>query len=563
MPTVLSGLIRNLKTDLTRDGETVTDGTLLERFLGGHEDAFGALVGRHGPMVLGVCRRLLGNAQDAEDAFQATFLVAVRKADSVRPRDLFGNWLYGVAYRTALEARHRIARRTAREKQMANIPHPLHTDPEAGEEELRHLLDRELSRLPEKYRVPIVLCELQGRSRRDVARHLHLPEGTLSSRLATARKWLARRLSRHLPALSIGSLASFLAGDASATVPPTLLRSTIQAATLARAGQVVAAIASPHVVALSEGVLKAMLLSKLKVASFFALVVVAMMAGAAVAGAAMTGYCAGAGDPVPALQTASGQLETEEVNEQNAPDAGQLDGEEADEQKAPKKRQRAEGDTEVIKGSGDEATKELKLSGFTSVEVGAMFQVQITQAKSFRVVVTADDNVLPYVKVTKEGSTLKIGLEGKRLRLQKVTLKVAITMPRLAGVSASGASKVELKGIKSNRDCKVRASGASHLKGDLQAGNLDLEASGASHVSLTGSARSAKLAGNGASHLALAGLTLRSANVVLSGASHAKVNVASELDYKLSGASHLQYVGEPKIGTKKVSGASRAAGQAQ
>src|SRR5207245_903095 len=120
-----SGLIRRLKTELAGDGEAVTDGTLLERFLSRHDEAaFAALVRRHGPMVLGVCRRLLRDPHDAEDAFQATFLVAVRKASSVRPRDLFGNWLYGVAYRTALEARARIARRRAREKQTDDMPHP-------------------------------------------------------------------------------------------------------------------------------------------------------------------------------------------------------------------------------------------------------------------------------------------------------------------------------------------------------------------------------------------------------------------------------------------------------
>src|SRR5262249_20449250 len=150
---------------------------------------------------------LLGNPHDAEDAFQATFLVAVRKAASVRPRELFGNWLHGVAYRTALEARARIARRRAKEKQVEELPHPAQAEPEAVWQELRPLLDRELSRLPDKYRVPVVLCDLEGRSRQEVARQLRLPEGTLSSRLATARKTLARRLSRYGPVLSGGLLA--------------------------------------------------------------------------------------------------------------------------------------------------------------------------------------------------------------------------------------------------------------------------------------------------------------------------------------------------------------------
>src|SRR5690348_6347229 len=136
MPTVLSGLIRRLKAELAGDGLAVTDGALLERFLGRHDgDAFAELVRRHGPMVLGVCRRLLRDPHDAEDAFQATFLVAVRKAASVRPRELFGNWLYGVAYRTALGARAGIARRRAREKQAADVPHPPQAGADAGREE--------------------------------------------------------------------------------------------------------------------------------------------------------------------------------------------------------------------------------------------------------------------------------------------------------------------------------------------------------------------------------------------------------------------------------------------
>src|SRR5437763_852348 len=131
-----------------------SDGQLLDRFIARRDEAaFAELLRRHGPMVLGVCRRLLGHAQDAEDAFQATFMVLVRKARSVMPRELVGNWLYGVAYRVALEAQARAGRRRAREKQVEDMPHP--TTPAADPtDDLRPVLDRELSRLPEKYRVP-------------------------------------------------------------------------------------------------------------------------------------------------------------------------------------------------------------------------------------------------------------------------------------------------------------------------------------------------------------------------------------------------------------------------
>ncbi|MBV8430290.1 MAG: sigma-70 family RNA polymerase sigma factor, partial [Solirubrobacterales bacterium] len=155
--------------------------------------AFQALLRRHGPMVLGVCRRVLGDRHEAEDAFQATFLVLVRKAASVVPRDMVGNWLYGVARQTALKARATTARRRAREKQVTAMPEPA---PERRESrhDLQPLLDEELSRLPDKYRAVIVLCDLEGKTRKEVARQLGWPEGTVAGRLARARAVLAKRL---------------------------------------------------------------------------------------------------------------------------------------------------------------------------------------------------------------------------------------------------------------------------------------------------------------------------------------------------------------------------------
>jgi RNA polymerase sigma factor (sigma-70 family) len=242
-----------------------SDGELLSCFIERREEsAFAALLRRHGPMVLGVCRRVLRDVHDAEDAFQATFLVLVRKAASVRPREAVGNWLYGVAYRTALEARAKIARRHAREKPMDDLPQA-EAKPQAGWHELLPLLDQELHRLPDKYRLAVVLCDVQGRSRKDVARQLAIPEGTLSSRLATARKRLAVRLSRLGFALSGASLAVLLAENAApASVPAPLFLSTTQAALLVAAGHTAAA---GVVSTLTEGVLKTMFLAKLKTVS--------------------------------------------------------------------------------------------------------------------------------------------------------------------------------------------------------------------------------------------------------------------------------------------------------
>jgi RNA polymerase sigma factor (sigma-70 family) len=283
----LSNVLKHLQRTLVpADGCALTDGQLLARFAaGGDEAAFAALLRRHGPMVLGVCRRTLRHEQDAEDAYQATFLVLARKAGSLRRREGIGSWLYGVAYRTARGARRLRARRSAVERQVDELPHPA-VEP-AEPQDWRPLLDRELNRLPERLRAPVVLCELEGKSRSEAARELGLPEGTLSSRLATARRVLARRLARPVGA------------PAPACVPPALFLSTTKAAVLLMSGRAgVAAVASAPVAALTEGVLKTMYLAKLKT------VAVVVVCGVAALGLGTGGvlYQARAGAPGGALQ---------------------------------------------------------------------------------------------------------------------------------------------------------------------------------------------------------------------------------------------------------------------
>jgi RNA polymerase sigma factor (sigma-70 family) len=219
-------------------------------------------------MVWRVCLRVLGHVQDAEDTFQATFLVLARKASSVIKRESVGSFLYGVAYRTALEAKTIHARRRSREKQGEQMPHS-EVMP-ADETDWRPWLDVELSRLPEKYRTPVVLCDLEGRTRKEAARQLRVPEGTLSSRLAMARRLLAKRLARYGLTLSGVALAAALAQDAtSAHLPASLLLSTTKAV----AGQVTL---SSLVEVLVKGALQTMLLAKLKVAVGAAMVVAAL-----------------------------------------------------------------------------------------------------------------------------------------------------------------------------------------------------------------------------------------------------------------------------------------------
>lgn len=256
-----SGLLRHLHAAFDRDGAGVTDGELLNRFLRHRDDAaVTLLVRRHSSMVWGVCRRLLHSHHDAEDAFQATFLVLVRKAASVVPREMVANWLYGVAHQTAVRVRATAAKRGVRERQGMEIPDPAQAETRA--DDLLPLLDQELSCLPERFRALIVLCDLEGKTRKEVAQQLGCPEGTVASRLARARAMLAKRLARHGFAVSGVSVACVLSqGAASASV----LASTIKAVSLLATAQAVSCVlTSAKVVALTEGVVKAMFVSKIK-----------------------------------------------------------------------------------------------------------------------------------------------------------------------------------------------------------------------------------------------------------------------------------------------------------
>lgn len=265
MPTSpLHVVLRHLMADLGPNEGGMTDGDLLARFLRSRdEDALAALVRRHAPMVWGVCCRLLHNHHDAEDAFQATFLVLVRRAADV-PRQAVANWLYGVARQTAVRLRALGAKRRRRETQVVNMPEP--TVAEARDTGLQSAVDEELDRLPGHYRGVIVLCDLEGMTRKEAARQLGIPEGSVASRLARARQMLAKRLTQRGTVFSGGSIAAVLSAEsAPACAPPALVASTIKAASLFAAGQAAATgVISAQVAALSEGVIRAMFVAKLK-----------------------------------------------------------------------------------------------------------------------------------------------------------------------------------------------------------------------------------------------------------------------------------------------------------
>jgi len=271
----LTGVLQCLRrTVLAADGPT--DGELLERYRSRRDDtAFEMLLRRHAPMVWGVCRRVLGDVHDAEDAFQATFLVLVRKARSVRPAQMAGNWLHGVAYRTAMNAKANRSKRKSRETQTCCRERAAAED----DRSLERLVDQEVECLPPKYRSVLVLCDLEGKTRKQAARQLGCPEGTVAGRLARARVLLAKRLSRHGFALSGGALAvELVRSTASAGVPVRLVGAAIQSATAFALGTSAAGIPA-NVITLTKGVLKAMLLDKLKLAFVFVAVLLAGVAG--------------------------------------------------------------------------------------------------------------------------------------------------------------------------------------------------------------------------------------------------------------------------------------------
>lgn len=248
---------------IQREEASPSDGRLLIDYLDSRDNALLAiLVRRHSSMVWNVCRRVLKTYHDAEDAFQATFLVLARKADSISPPELLGNWLYGVAHQTALKARATTAKRNAREVHGIAIPEPGVFKQDLWDEVLP-LLDMVLRKLPDKYRAAIVLCDLEEKTRKEVAQQLGVPEGTVAARLARARALLAKRMARHGVTLTGSALAALLTEHAASAAPSCALVSlTINAATLAGSGRDIASTATVHSAALATGVLRAMMFTK-------------------------------------------------------------------------------------------------------------------------------------------------------------------------------------------------------------------------------------------------------------------------------------------------------------
>ncbi len=300
------------------------EGELLDRFLrAGDELAFEALLARFGPMVLGVCRQFLRDPNDIDDAFQATFLVLVRKAGSLRRRELVGNWLYGVAHRVASRSRAGSARRGAR------APHghdavdrlPARQDQlSAAEAEPASWIHEEIRRLPEKYRALVLLCYFEGQTHEQAAARLGCPVGTVKGRLARAREMLRKRLVRRGLALTSAAIGSQLAeAPLNAAVPEPLVFATVRAARAAVAcsarSLVAATGVSLPVAALTDGVLQTMVITQLKAA-----VVPLLLAGVVTTGAVLVAAAPQSGRPGEPQATAPARPQVAVDTEKSAPD---------------------------------------------------------------------------------------------------------------------------------------------------------------------------------------------------------------------------------------------------
>jgi RNA polymerase sigma factor (sigma-70 family) len=318
----LGRVITRLRHIMAADQDgSLTDRQLLERFTADQEEtAFATLVERHGPLVLGLCRRVLHNEHDAEDVFQATFLVLVRKADSIRKLESVGSWLHGVAYRIALKARSQAYRRQSHESAMVHIAEPAEGETKVEWTDLRPVLDEELERLPEKYRAPLLLCYLEGKTYGQAAEQLGWKHGTVCGRLARARELLRGRLERRGVVLSVGLLTALLTGEAAAAVVPAALSATtLKAALLFATGEAAAAgFVSAQAAALTKGVLKTMFLTKLKLTAAFVLAVGLTGAGIGV----FTLDKLGAAQPAarPGLASTAPRLDDDKKDEDEATD---------------------------------------------------------------------------------------------------------------------------------------------------------------------------------------------------------------------------------------------------
>jgi RNA polymerase sigma factor (sigma-70 family) len=507
---------------LRQNGAGLADSQLLELYVTQRDEAaFDALIRRHGPMVLGVCRRILRNQADAEDAFQATFLVFLRKAASIRSRSTVSNWLYGVAHNTALKAKAMDRRRHVKEREARTVPR----DEARAEvwQELQTLLDAELSSLPEKYRAPIVLCDLEGKTIKAAAGILGWPPGTVATRLTRGRARLARQLTKHGLTLSAGVIASALAqASVLGNLPSALLASTTKAASLfAATGQYMAAgVVSAKVAALTDGVMKTMLLAKLRLGVSLLLVLAFIGVGTGVYRA----HGSGSSDTAVETKTPDAQTPGPAAPPGQAMKPAQGDAKTV----ATPVRNNKTMDTNL---DDREMQKEWDLPRFDEIFVSGRVKVIVTPSSEQHVTVHGNPALVrhlePHVmkKPKYDRLVLDLSNQADKTNMGADTIEVRITVPRLSSVIAEGRAAVELRGIENE--------------------SLTLTVSDIAKLEVAGTSKKLLAIVQDSGHLDASRLTAGDVTVTASGKSSSVFRPEKSFNVISSGESRLEYIGTP------------------
>jgi len=500
---------------------SLADVELLRRFVIQRDElAFAQMVRRHGPMVLRTCQRVIGQAHDADDAFQATFMVLVRRAGSIQPPGMLAAWLHGVACRCALALRHKLNRQRGREVPLdESLPVEAHV---AEVKDWLPHLDHEIQRLPRIYRKVVVLCELEGRSRKEVAQLLGVAEGTLSSRLATARKRLAKRLA-HRGLVSGLILSSWTAMNSKATaaLPETVVQTTTELGMKLLTPSAALSL-SPTILQLTQGAMQSMFITKCKTVALVAAATSCLSLGC---------WFLGEAAARDAYQTHpfSAPFITAPSIPISAPVA-----DDDDEKKKDKKEPRKHTE-ETIVGSGILKTETRPVDHFTIIELQNAGKLTIKQTGKERLSIKTDDNLLPLLKTEVEDN--KLVLKNARDHIQLKPSKdneYTIEVKSLARLEINGAGTITAQ--------------------DLDSKQMEVLLQGAATVTLEGSAGNLQLTINGAGTIHADKLTADTATVSIPGSGSVKVHVKDTLKATIFGAGSIQYSGDPKV-TKTIRGA--------
>lgn len=505
---------------------TLADAELLRRFVTERdEQAFAQMVCRHGPMVLRTCKRIVGQAHDADDAFQATFMVLARRAGAIQPPGMLGAWLHGVACRCAQALRYKLARQRGRELPLEESP-PVEV---AATEVMDWLpyLDHEIQRLPQVYRSAVVLCELEGRSRKEVALLLGVAEGTLSSRLATARKRLAKRLARRglVGGLALGSWME-MNSKATAALPETMVHSTTAMAMKLLHSSAALSL-SPTILHLTQGAMNSMFISKCKV-----LALVAVSSGCLGLGCWFIGEAAAYDAPV------SHALLSPVIAAPSVPTSEPIADDDDHDKKHDKKHQdhkdKAKSTQETITGSGNLKTESRPVDHFTSIQLQNAGKLTIKQTGKERLTIKTDDNLLPLLKTEVENNKLVLTNAKDNVNLKpSKDNEYTIEVKALNNVTINGAGTIVIQDFE-GKELKVAVQGAGSMTLEGKADNIQISINGA------GTVQAEKLSAN-------------SATVSIPGSGSVMVHARETLKATILGAGSIQYVGDPKV-TKTIRG---------